>query len=162
RSRRRGDRMKRREFITLLSGAAASCPLTAHAQGERVRRIGFLTGNAEDSLQARANLAALREGLAELGGGEGRNLRIHLRFTLGDPDRFRTYAMELVRLEPDVIVTTTRQATRAVQEHTQIIPIVFTAGGDPVTGGVLQNVARPEGNTTGFTNTVNSLGGKWM
>jgi hypothetical protein len=104
----------------------------------------------------------LREGLAKLGWIEGRHLRIDLRFTSSDPDRMRAYAVELVSPAPEVIVTTSAPATRAAQEQTQTIPIVFTAGNDPVTNGLLQNTARPEGNTTGFSSTVDSLTGKWL
>ena len=155
--------MRRREFITLLGGAAAGWPLAARAQqGEKVRRIGVLVGGTEDNSNTRANLAALGDGLAKLGWIEGRNLRIDLRFTLSDPARMRAYAVELVSLAPDVIVTTSRPATTAVQEQTKSIPIVFTAGNDPVSNGLLQNIARPEGNTTGFTSTVDSLIGKWL
>jgi putative ABC transport system substrate-binding protein len=155
--------MKRRDFITLLGGTAATWPIALRAQqGDRVRRIGVLAGQTEDEPATRANLAALREGLAKLGWVEGRNLRIDPRFTSGDPDRMRAYAMELVSLAPEVIVTTSAPATRATQGQTQTIPIVFTAGNDPVSNGLLQNTARPEGNTTGFTSTVDSLIGKWL
>jgi putative ABC transport system substrate-binding protein len=155
--------MRRRDFITLLGGAAVAWPLAARAQqGEKVRRIGVLVGGAEDNSNTRANLAALGDGLAKLGWIEGRNLRIDLRFTLSDPTRMRAYAVELVSLAPDVIVTSSRPATTAVQEQTKNIPIVFTAGNDPVSNGLLQNIARPEGNTTGFTSTVDSLIGKWL
>jgi putative ABC transport system substrate-binding protein len=104
----------------------------------------------------------LREGLAKLGWIEGRNLRIDLRFTGNDPDRIRASAAELISLAPEVIVTGDGAAVRGVREATQTIPIVFTAGNDPVTNGLLQNIARPEGNTTGFTSTVDSLIGKWL
>jgi putative ABC transport system substrate-binding protein len=155
--------IRRRDAITLLGGAAAAWPLAARAQqGERVRRIGVLSGSTEDDSTTRANLAALREGLVKLGWIEGRNLRIDLRFTSSDPARMRACAVELVSLAPDVIVTTSRPATTAVQEQTKTVPIVFTAGGDPVSNGLLQNIARPEGNTTGFTSTVDSLLGKWL
>jgi putative ABC transport system substrate-binding protein len=155
--------LRRRDFITLLGGAAASWPLAARAQqGERVRRIGVLAGQPEDDPATRANLAALREGLAKLGWIEGHNLRIDLRFTGSDPDRMRANAAELVGLATDVIVATSAPATRAAQEQTQTIPIVFTAGSDPVANNLLQNTARPEGNTTGFTSTVDSLIGKWL
>jgi putative tryptophan/tyrosine transport system substrate-binding protein len=148
--------MRRRDFITLLGGAAAAWPLAARAQQEeKVRRIGVLAGTIEPTW-----LAALRDGLAKLGWIEGRNLRIDLRFTLSDPARMRADAMELVNLAPDVIVTSNRPATAAVQELTKTIPIVFTAGNDPVSNGLLQNIARPEGNTTGFSSTVDSLLGK--
>jgi ABC-type uncharacterized transport system substrate-binding protein len=100
--------------------------------------------------------------MQKLGWIEGRNLRIDLCFALGDPDRMRTYAVELVSLAPDVIVTTSRAATTAVRVQTKTIPIIFTAGIDPATQDVLQNIARPEGNTTGFTNAFDSMGGKWL
>jgi putative ABC transport system substrate-binding protein len=156
-------RMRRRQFIAVLGSAAAAWPLAARAQqGEKVRRIGVLVGGAEDNSNTRANLAALGDGLTKLGWIEGRNLRIDRRFTLSDPARMQAYAVELVSLAPDVIVTTSRPATTAVQEQTKSIPIVFTAGNDPVSNGLLQNIARPEGNTTGFTSTVDSLSGKWL
>jgi putative ABC transport system substrate-binding protein len=155
--------VRRRVFITLLGGAAAAWPLAARAQqGEKVRRIGVLANSSEDNSNTRANLTALREGLAKLGWIEGRNLRIDQRFTLSDPARMRTYAVELVGLAPDAIIATSRPVTTAVQEQTKSIPIVFTAGSDPVSNGLLQNIARPEGNTTGFTSAVDSLSGKWL
>jgi putative ABC transport system substrate-binding protein len=155
--------MQRRTFFSLLGGAAA-WPVVARAQQPdgRVRRIGVLSGSTEDDSATRVSLTTLREELAKLGWIEGRNLRIDVRFTLSDPARMRAYAVELVSLAPDVIVTTSRPTTMAVQEQTKTISIVFTAGGDPVSNGVLQNIARPEGNTTGFTNTVDSLSGKWL
>jgi putative ABC transport system substrate-binding protein len=154
--------IRRRDFLTLLGGAVA-WPIAARAQQDgRVRRIGVLAGSSEDDLVTRAQLTALRDGLANLGWIEGRNLRIDLRFSLSDPDRMRAYALELVSLAAEVIVTSSRPTTTAAQEQTQIIPIVFTAGNDPVTEGLLQNIAQPEGNTTGFTSTVDSLIGKWL
>jgi putative ABC transport system substrate-binding protein len=154
--------MNRRVFIAGL-GSAAAWPIVARAQqASRMRRIGVLGGSSEDDPATRDNLAALREGLAKLGWIEGRNLRIDLRFTGGDPDRMRAYTVELVSLAPDVIVTTSFPATRAAQDRTKTIPIVFTAGTDPATNDLLQNIARPEGNTTGFTSTVDSLSGKWL
>jgi putative ABC transport system substrate-binding protein len=153
--------MQRRKFITLVGGAAAAWPIAARGQQDgRVRRVGVLAG--PDDSTTRTNLAALREGLAKLGWTEGRNLRIDLRYTGTDPDRMRDYAVELVSLVPDVIVTTSPPTAAAVQEQTKTIPIVFTAGTDPVSNGLLQNIARPEGNTTGFTNSVDSLSGKWL
>jgi len=155
--------MRRRDFMRIIGGAAAGWPFAVRAQQDgRVRRIGVLAGSTEDDIPTRANLTALRDGLAKLGWIEGRNLRIDVRFTQGNPDRIQAYAAELVRFAPDVIVATNRPATTAVQEQTKTIPIVFTAGGDPVSNGVLQNIARPEGNTTGFANTVDSLSGKWL
>jgi putative ABC transport system substrate-binding protein len=154
--------IRRRDFITLLGGAAA-WPLRAGAQQDgRMRRVGILSTQGEDNQIMRASLTAFREELAKLGWIEGRNLRIDLRFTLSDPTRMRAYAVELVSLAPDVIVTSSRPTTTAVQEQTRTIPIIFTAGGDPVTNGVVQNITHPEGNTTGFTNTFDSLSGKWL
>jgi putative ABC transport system substrate-binding protein len=153
----------RRDFITLLGGAAVVCPLAARAQpAGSAGRIGVLSGGTEDDLVTRANLTALRQELAKLGWIEGRNLRIDLRFTASDPDRLQAYAVALVSLAPDVIVTTSRPTTIAVQQQTQTIPIVFAAGGDPVSNGMVQNITRPEGNTTGVTNAFDSLGGKWL
>src|SRR5262245_11299838 len=155
--------MRRREFIALLGGAGAAWPLAARAQQrDRVRRIGVLAGSAEDDPATRANFAALREGLAKLGWIEGRNLRIDVRFTGSDPDRMQTYAVELVSIASEVIITSSFPATRAVQAHTKTVPIVFTAGTDPATNNVLQDSARPDGNTTGFTRTVDSLSSKWL
>jgi putative ABC transport system substrate-binding protein len=148
--------------MRIVGGSAAAWPLAARAQGERARRIGVLAGATEDDSATRANLAAFREGLAKLGWIEGRNVRIDLRFTGADPDRMRAYASELVSLAPDAIVATSAPATRMAQEQTKTVPIVFTAGADPVANGLLQNIARPEGNTTGFTSTVDSLSGKWL
>jgi putative ABC transport system substrate-binding protein len=151
----------RRDFITLLGGAAA-WPIAVRAQGERVRRIGVLAGSTAEDSATRANLTALREGLAKLGWIEGRNLRIDLRFTGSDPDRMQAYAVELVSLSNEVIITTSFPATRAAQGHTKTVPIVFTAGTDPATNDLLQNIVRPEGNTTGFTSAVDSLSSKWL
>jgi ABC-type uncharacterized transport system substrate-binding protein len=154
---------QRRSFLTLLGGAAAAWPAAAGAQQDgRLRQVGVLTGGTEDNSDTRAQLAALRDGLAKLGWIEGRNLRINPRFSGTDPDRMRPYAVELVSLAPDVILASSRPATTAVQDQTKTIPIVFTAGNDPVTEGLVQNIARPEGNTTGFTSFVDSISGKWL
>jgi putative ABC transport system substrate-binding protein len=149
--------MRRREFFTLLGGVAA-CPLTARAQQDgQVRRIAALLGDAPPYF------AAFREAIAKLGWIEGRNLRIDLRAGADDPNRIRAAAAELVALAPDAVVTSTLLATRAMQQQTQSIPIIFTAvGGDPVAAGVVSSIAHPEGNTTGFTNLFNSISGKWM
>jgi putative ABC transport system substrate-binding protein len=148
--------MRRREFVSLVGGAAAWPLAVVAQQGGPVKRVGILAGSDDERIRA------FREGMQKLGWIEGRNLRIDLRFASGDPDRIRTYAAELVTLVPDVIVTTSRAATTAAQELTKTIPIIFTAGTDPATQGTLQNIARPEGNTTGFTGTVDSIGGKWL
>ncbi|HEY4405782.1 MAG TPA: ABC transporter substrate-binding protein [Xanthobacteraceae bacterium] len=151
--------MNRRDFITLVGGAAA-WPLAARAQGERMRRLGVLAGGAENDPGSPAATAALWEGLAKLGWIEGRNLRIDFRFGAGELDRIRADAAELVSLAPDVIVANSAAATKAAQQQTQTIPIVFTAGGDAAVNGLVRNIARPEGNTTGFTTSEPSAAGK--
>jgi len=152
--------MRRRAFITLLGGAAG-WPLVARAQPDgRVRRIGLLLGAAENDRDEQDNLDVLREHLAKLGWVEGRNLRIELRWGARDVERMRAAALELASLAADVIVTSTGAATRAVQRATQTIPIVFTGAGDPVANGLLQNIARPEGNTTGFSASEPTIAAK--
>jgi putative tryptophan/tyrosine transport system substrate-binding protein len=155
--------VNRREFITLLGGGAAAGPLAARAQqGERVRRAGWLDGGNESDPVSRTNRAALGEALAKLGWIDGRNLKVDLRFGAGDANRMRASAAELVALAPDVIVTSGAAATLALQQATQTIPLVFTGGGDAVINGLVQNIARPEGNTTGFSSSESTLGGKWL
>ena len=150
--------MKRREFITVLGGAVA-WPLAAGAQqAEPVRRVGFL-GFSEES-RSSDMLKAVRDELQKLGWTEGRNLRLDVRFGGGDVARTRAYAAELVKLAPDVIVTGSRIPTRAAQQETKTIPIVFVGTGDPVGDGVVKNAAHPEGNITGFANSFGSLGAK--
>ena len=151
--------MRRREFITLLGGAAAAWPRVARAQQDgRVRRVGVLSIGLEND----PVLAAFRDGLAKLGWIEGRNLRIDCRFGADNPDRIRASAAELVHIAPDVIVSSGGVATRAVQQWTQTIPIVFVGGGDPAVGGLVQSIARPEGNITGFSAFEPSIAGKWL
>jgi putative tryptophan/tyrosine transport system substrate-binding protein len=147
--------MKRREFIAGLSAAAwpFARPLAAEAQ----RRVGFLSFDDNQSY-----FDAFREGLATFGWGEGRNLRIDYRF-VGDLSRLAADTEELVNLRPDVIFALTGPAARAVQQRTSVIPIVFVGGLDPAALGLVgNNVARPEGNMTGFANGFGSLGGRWL
>jgi putative tryptophan/tyrosine transport system substrate-binding protein len=153
--------IKRREFIAGL-GVAAAWPVVVRAQqGERVRRIGVLIAGVQNDRGRQVDMAALREGLAKLGWIEGRNLRIDLRFGTGDPEYTRAAAAELVDLAPDVMVTNV-STTRVVQEQTQTIPIVIATGGDPVANGLIQNIARPEGNITGFISNEPSMAGKCL
>jgi putative ABC transport system substrate-binding protein len=157
--------MRRRDFITLLGTAAAAWPLAARAQqAEHLRRVAVLFGLVATEAGLRPFLGAFRQELAKLGWVEGRNLRIDPRFPGGDIDRIRSDAAELVSLDPDVIVTSSVVATNSVQQQTRTIPIVFFgAGGIPETGGgVVGNIARPEGNTTGITNLYYSVAGKWL
>jgi tripartite-type tricarboxylate transporter receptor subunit TctC/ABC-type uncharacterized transport system substrate-binding protein len=136
--------------------------IQADQQGERVRRIGVLIPAAENDFMQRDATLAFREELRKLGWIEGGNVQIDLRFAAGDSSRTRTYAEELVSLGPDVIVTSFQLATTAAQRQTQIIPIILAGVGDPSADGTVRNVARPEGNTTGFTNLNASFGGKWI
>src|SRR5947207_10928210 len=132
--------MRRREFITLLGGAAAAWPLGARAQQpERVRRIGWLMGGAENDPERRAYVAALREGLAKLGWVEGRNMRTEIRFAANDLNSMGVFADELVSLVPDVILTTSTAPTKEVQQRTGTIPILFIGVTDPVSTGLVAN-----------------------
>jgi putative ABC transport system substrate-binding protein len=151
--------IRRRDFITLL-GAAAAWPARAQQDG-LVRRLGMLIAGTQDNQGTQGNLAALREGLAKLGWIEGRNLRVDLRFGVDDPGRIRAAAVELVGLAPDVLVTNS-STTRAVLDQTRTIPIVIAQGGDPVANGLVQNIARPKGNVTGFMSAEPSIAGKWL
>jgi putative ABC transport system substrate-binding protein len=154
--------MRRREFIAGL-GSAAAWPLAAQSQqAGGIRRIGWMFGGAENDLGSRANRDALRGALTKLGWTEGGNLRIDLRFGTGNSESTRAYATELVGLVPDVMLTNDLGTTRALQQQTQTIPIVFTAGGDPVVDGLVRNIARPEGNITGFSHFAPSIAGKWL
>ena len=155
--------LRRREFITLLGGAAAAWPLEARAQlGERMRRIGALIGGAETDPESRARVAALREGLEQRGWSEGRNLRIDYRWASADSDRIRAFAAELVATAPEAIFAHTTQATTRLLEATRNIPIVFASVSDPIGDGIVASFARPGGNVTGFTNVEASMGGKWL
>jgi len=155
------DELRRREFVALLGGAAFAWPLAARAQQpDRMRRIGWLDQYDERAPEAQAIRKALREGLAALGWIESRNLKIDERFAAADLNRIRAYAAELVALAPEVLVTPSAVPTRALQRATQTIPIVFTGGGDPAANGLVSNIARPEGNTTGFSGGEVTTAGK--
>jgi putative ABC transport system substrate-binding protein len=154
--------MRRREFIAGLGGAVA-LPLVAQAQqAEKMRRIGILDVAIETDRLAQTLHEVMREELAKLGWIEGRSVRFDLRFSAGDPDRMRAHADELVRHAPDVIAATSLAATRTLLQRTPTIPIVFNNVGDPVAGGQLKNIERPEGNATGITSLFQSLAGKWL
>src|SRR5262249_32236641 len=146
RSRRRGDRVKRREFIALLGGAAA-WPLAARAQPSRkLPRVGVLVGTSPPFPLA----DALQQGLHALGYSEGSNVALEFRYTMGRSDRATELAAELVRLGVDVIVTHWTQATRAVLEATTSIPVVMIVGA-PLQSGFVDSLARPNGNATGLS-----------
>jgi putative ABC transport system substrate-binding protein len=155
--------MRRREFISLLGGAAASWPLAARAQQpERMRRIGVLMNTTADNPQGQARVAAFQEVLQQLGWSGGRNVQIDTRWGANDPDRDRRYAAELAALAPDVILAAGTQSVAALQRVTRTLPIVFALVSDPVGAGFVQSLARPSGNTTGFMLFEYSLSGKWL
>ena len=152
----------RREFITLLGGAAAAWPLGARAQQpERMRLIGVLLGAADDP-EGQARVMALKQGLQELGWADGRNIQIDTRFAGADVGRIRTDAAELVALGPDVIVASTTPVVRALREATSSVPIVFAALNDPVDQGFISSLARPGGNITGLALIEFTMVGKWL
>jgi putative ABC transport system substrate-binding protein len=155
--------LQRREFITLLGGAAAAWPLAGRAQqGDRVRRIGVLKGGDENDPEMKPRISAFRQALADLGWTDGRNVRMDLRWAGGDINRMRAFAQELVGLQPDIILASSTPATVALQRETRTIPIVFVNGGDPVASGIVTRLDRPSGNITGFGILEASLGGKWL
>jgi putative ABC transport system substrate-binding protein len=156
--------MQRREFITLLGGAAATWPLAARAQqGDRMRRLGVLMSVAEDDPEGRAQLAGFMQGLAALGWTDGRNLRMEVRWGGGgDVDRARTFAKELVTLRPDVILAQGTPVTAALHRETQTIPIVFVVVTDPVGDGFVAGLPRPGGNITGFLTSEAAITGKML
>ena len=154
--------MKRREFITLLGGAAASLPFVARAQQpERVRRIGVLMGLAADDPQGQATLATLLQALQQLGWIDSRNVKIDYRWGGSNAEDLRKYAAELVTLGPDVLVATGGASIETLFRATRTIPIVFANVPDPVGSGFVESLSRPGGNTTGFLQFEYSLSGKW-
>jgi putative tryptophan/tyrosine transport system substrate-binding protein len=156
--------VRRRQFITLLAGgAAAPWPLAARAQqGERVRRMGVITGTAEGDLETQARTAALLQGLAQLGWTDGRNLQIDIRWGGGDAELIRKSAAELAALAPDVIFATGSASVAAMLQATRTVPIVFAIVPDPVGSGFVSSLSRPGGNATGFMQFEYSLSGKWL
>jgi ABC-type uncharacterized transport system substrate-binding protein len=153
----------RREFITLLGGAAAAWPSAARAQRpERMRRIGVLTGSAESDPEAAPRVAAFERGLAELGWISGRNIVIDYRWAAGEPALMQALAKELVELQPDVLVGSTTPVVAALGRETTTIPIVFLIVSDPIGSRFIESLPRPGGNMTGFINIESSLGGKWL
>jgi putative tryptophan/tyrosine transport system substrate-binding protein len=156
------DQIKRREFITLLSGvAAAAWPLAARAQqGERMRRIGVLMNRAPDSPEGQARLAAFQQALQQLGWSDGRNVRIDTRWGEDIVERERRSAAELNALAPDVILASGTLNVLALQQLNRTTPIVFVAVTDPVGAALVDTLARPGGNATGFMIYEYSFGGK--
>jgi putative tryptophan/tyrosine transport system substrate-binding protein len=153
--------VRRRQFITLL-GAAAVWPIAVRAQGERVRRIGVLMYTTADEPASQARIAALQQGLQQAGWSVGRNLRIDTRWSAGDAARLRKDAADLVALGPDLIVAGVGPTTQALQQASRTVPIVMAQAVDPVGSGLVRSLARPGGNTTGFTQFEYGLSGKWL
>ena len=155
--------MRRREFITLVAGAAATWPLTARAQQtDRMRRIGVLLPYREGDAEGQAVVAAFQEGLRDLGWTAGRNVQFEIRWASGDPDKARSFAKELIGMTPDVIVPSSNQITTILQQETRTIPVVFILVGDPVGSGYVASMAQPGGNLTGFAVLENAIAGKWV
>ena len=155
--------MKRREFITLIGGAAVAWPISARAQrNERVRHIGVLSPFSENDPETKSKLAAFKERFEHLGWTEGRNVQIEYRFADGNPERTRAAAAELVALAPDVILAYANPAVSALKPITSTTPIVFTQVSDPVGSGFVTDLAHPGGNITGFHSFEPAIGGKWL
>jgi putative ABC transport system substrate-binding protein len=155
--------MRRRDFITLIGGAAAAWPLTASAQqGDRMRHVGVLMGGpATDSL-SQAYAAAFAQALRQLGWIEGQNLRLDIRWNAGDAALGLTYAAQLIGLQPEVILAATTPNLEAVRQATKDVPVVFTQVSDPVAQGFVKSLTKPAGNLTGFSAYEFSIGGKWL
>jgi putative tryptophan/tyrosine transport system substrate-binding protein len=155
--------MRRREFITLLGGAAVTWPLAARAQQPgRMRHIGVLVSVGESDPEGQAQLTAFMQKLKEFGWAEGRNLRLNIRWGAGDGERYHRYAAELVALAPDVIVASSSPVVAALQQATRAVPIVFIGVIDPVGAGFVASLARPAGNATGFALFEYAIGAKWL
>jgi putative tryptophan/tyrosine transport system substrate-binding protein len=157
------DRLKRREFITLVGGAATAWPLTAGAeQTGAMRRVGVLTSLAADDPQSQARLAALRQGLQEFGWADGRNVRIDYRWGAGNAEGMRRYAAELIALAPDVVLAGGSEAVAAFQHATRNVAVVFVNIVDPVGAGYVDSLSRPGGNATGFVIYEYGISPKWL
>jgi putative ABC transport system substrate-binding protein len=156
--------MRRREFITILGGAAAMWPLAARAQpSDRVRRIGVLIASTADDPEFQGRIAAFQQSLQQLGWSDGRNVHIDTRWATTNPDDIRKHAAELAALTPDVILAGTGTTTVApLLQATRTVPIVFVVVIDPVGGGFIDSLARPGGNATGFTVFEYAMSGKWL
>jgi len=153
----------RRQFISVLGGAAVAWPLAAHTQQpERMRRIGVLIAQGEDDLDMQSRVAGFRQGLERLGWSDGRNLRVDYRFAAGHADRFQPLAKELIALQPDVILAQSPPAVAAMQRESRAIPIVFVDISDPIGPGFVASLARPGGNLTGVISFEASITGKWL
>jgi len=156
--------MRRREFISLIGGAAVAWPVSARAQQpDRIRRVGVLIGLAEDDPDSKLRLGALRQGLEKLGWSEGRNIHLDVRFVPpGNEQQVQMLVKELLALSPDVIVAQSTPLVAAFRRESRNVPIVFVAVGDPIGAGFIANLARPGSNLTGLTLYDGSVAGKWL
>jgi putative ABC transport system substrate-binding protein len=155
--------VRRRHFIAVLGDAAAAWPLAARAQqSSQTRRIGVLMGPDDSDPEAQSEITAFRRVLQDLGWTGGRNVRIAYRWCAGDTDRMRTFAKELMALQPDVVLATTTPVVAALLRESRTVPIVFARVGDPVGDGFVTNLANPGGNVTGLMNLEPSIVGKWL
>ena len=155
--------MRRREFIKLVGGAAAAWPFTVRAQqGDRIRRIGVLTGGRAEDADSKARIAAFEQALQQLGWTQGRNVRIDYRFAGGDAAIIRKQAEELVALASDVILSSGSFSTGPVLRATHTVPVVFAIVPDPVGSGFVDSLSQPGGNATGFMQFEYGLSGKWL
>jgi ABC-type uncharacterized transport system substrate-binding protein len=156
------DQLKRREFITLLGGAAAAWPVAVRAQQpERMQRIGVLMHLAADDAEGQGRIAAFLQGLQQLGWTVGRNVRIDYRWAAGDAERIRRYAVELVALAPDVILAAGGAVVAPLLQATRTVPIVFAQTPDPVGAGFVNSLSQPGVNATGFTSIEYGVSAKY-
>jgi putative ABC transport system substrate-binding protein len=155
--------MRRRDFIAGIAGSTAAWPLDARAEHGK-RRIGVLMHYSDPNSdhEARVRVEALEHALQKLGWTKGHNLDIDYRWVGTDSGRFRLHAADLASLKLEVIIAVSSPAVKALQRETQAIPIIFTQVSDPISQGIVKNIARPAGNTTGFTNYDPEIGGKWL
>lgn len=154
--------MRRRDFLTIVGGAAALVPFAAGAQPSPMRRLGVLLVLGEDHLEMPSLVAALKDGLRSHGWIEGQTIQMEFRFCRSDANLVKRYTDELIGLKPDIIFAQGVVGAAAMKRATQTIPVVFVQVQDPVGGGFVSNLARPEGNLTGFTNFEYSIVGKWL
>jgi putative ABC transport system substrate-binding protein len=155
--------MRRREFVTLFGSAVAAWPLAARAQqDQRVRRIGVLMGSVENDPEDQSWVAEFVQQLQKLGWTDGKNVRIDYRWAGGDASRAASYAAELVDLAPNAILAQGATTLKALLQQTRSVPIVFVRVSGPIGGGFVENLARPGGNVTGFTQFEYSVARKWL
>jgi putative tryptophan/tyrosine transport system substrate-binding protein len=155
--------MRRRKFITLLGGAAAAWPMATRAQQrQRMRRVGVLMNLAADDPQAAPRIAAFAQALGELGWAVGRNVQLDYRWGAGDIERYRKYAAELIALAPDVVMGVGVLIAQSLLQASRSVPIVFVSVTDPVNAGIVQTLARPGGNATGFLTLEYGMSTKWL